>query len=84
MPLKDFYYSDDVHMKQLIKDLKILINKYFFSEKTIGLLACNDKQIINQFLNMKKGITYEESLKIYDVIFSFKLMCEKFELREEK
>lgn len=70
IPLKDKYYSNDKDILKLVTDLKYLIEKYYLNEKTIDLLAGFNEGCISNFLNLKDGLTYEQSTKIYSVIFN--------------
>lgn len=77
MPAKDFYMVDDEDMSVLVKDLNFLVNTFFISFKTIELFANIDSGKIDKFTNNQCGITYEESLRIYNVIYSFKDLCDR-------
>jgi len=72
MPLKNKYYSNDKNMLKLVTDLKYLIEKYYLSEKTIDLLAGFNEGCVSNFLNLKDGLTYKQSTKLYSVIFNLK------------
>lgn len=78
MPVKDFYMADDVDMQVLVKDLNTILTNFYISIKTIELLSKIREGTIIDFINTKKGISYEESCRIYQVVFNLKSVCERF------
>lgn len=77
MPAKEKYLADDVDMSPLVIDLNFLLNEYCVNTETIDVLANIEKGTIEKFLDLRDGITYKESCKIYDVIFNLKSVFER-------
>lgn len=67
---------DDEDMAVLVKDLNGLVKIFFISFKTIELFA-----------NIELGkiecwITYEESVRVYNVIYSFKDLSDRLNYKK--
>ena len=77
MPDEDEYFADNENMSGLIKDLDVLIKDFHINLDTIEILSFIEKGKIKNFLDLKEGITHEESVKIYGTIFNLKSACER-------
>ncbi|MGL4914310.1 MAG: hypothetical protein ACRC3Y_17965 [Romboutsia sp.] len=82
MPSKDLYMVDDEDMAVLVKDLNGLVKTFFISFKTIELFANIELGKIEKFYKNECGITYEESVRVYNVIYSFKDLCDRLNYKK--
>ncbi|MBW6410777.1 hypothetical protein [Clostridium weizhouense] len=78
MPFKESYTAEDLNMSGVVKILNDLIINYKFSTSSIEKLAHLSPDKIKNFLEIKDGITYDESIRTFLVAESLKNICAKF------